>query len=347
VRRIKRTLKLQKLVGGLSKVSDRLNDARRVAQTLLDDLESSNVSTEGILMKAKRLARLMRDSDAQLWLEYETTGYPPSGFNVSSFGTCEKYVRKSGRVDVAEKYYIASLPQLEAIAEGLKQKSDSYSQAADKTMIVENFLVKNATEAFLANRAQIQFDARKAYNEHHALVIALRAAIHNYATDVHIAIELGDAAQDIFEEARRQVDNFVRSYAPKAAEQLVSMNQRMAENLPESYSQALTTCRRLLLTVADAIYAPSNEPYVDGSGKQRDVGPDNYKNRLMAYLETRTASKGSRELFASDLDHLASRLDAVNSKVSKGVHVDVPKEEARLAVIHTYLFLGEVAQVTN
>jgi hypothetical protein len=49
----------------------------------------------------------------------------------------------------------------------------------------------------------------------------------------------------------------------------------------------------------------------------------------------------------ADLEYLAKRLDAIYSKVSKGVHVEVTKGEARLAVIHTYLFLGEIAKVSE
>lgn len=324
-----------------------MDEARQVARSLLNDLETVVSETAGILMKAKRLGRLMRDTDAQNWLGYETSGYPDGNFSISSLGTCARYVRESGRIDKNGNYYLASLPQLEAMAEGQKRKSDTMHQSVDKTVVVENFLVKRATEEFLANQAKIQTNARKSYNETHALVISLRAAIHNYATDVFLAIELGDAAQDIFEQARERVDNFIRSYAPKAAEQLISINERMAENLPESYSQALTTCRRLLLTVADALFPPSDQPHIDKGGKKRDIGPENYKNRLLAYLETKTTSAGSKELLSSELEHLAARLDAVNSKVSKGVHVDVGKDEARLAVIHTYLFLGEVAQVTQ
>ncbi|QQN61266.1 hypothetical protein JIR23_16455 [Bradyrhizobium diazoefficiens] len=325
-------------------MSIRLDDARQIARTLLDDLETVTVRTEGVLMKAKRLARLMRDTDAQCWLELETSGYPKQSFNISTLGTCEKYARRSGRVDPEGKYYIASLPQLEAIGEGYKERAETLNQTVDKSVVMENFTVKRATEEFLANRARQQTENRKLYNENHAVVVALRAAIHSYATDVYISIELGDAAQDIFEQARTRVDTFIRSYAPKAAEQIVAVNARMAEGSDESYSQALTTCRRLLLTIADATYPARSDPYVDGAGKKRDVGPENYKNRLMAYLEQSTASAGSRELIASGLEHLAARLDAVNSKVSKGVHVDVTEEEARLAVIHTYLFLGEIAQ---
>jgi len=55
-------------------------------------------------------------------------------------------------------------------------------------------------------------------------------------------------------------------------------------------------------------------------------------------------SRSSREVIESELEHLAARLDAIYEKACKGVHVDVSEQEARLAVIHTYLLIGEVAE---
>ncbi len=315
--------------------------------TLLNDLETVTVKTEGILMKAKRLARLMRDGDAQRWLEYEMSGYPKEHFNPASLGTCEKYAKQSGRIDAEGKYYIPSLPQLEAITEGDKARSNALNQPTDQPLIVENFTVKRATEEFLANRASQQFTARKTYNESYALIVALRAAIHAYATDTYLAIEFGDVAQDIFEQARKDVDNFVRSYCPKAAEQIVAINERMRDKTNESRTAALTTCRRLLLTVADALFPARATDWVDSKGRPHKVGPEDYKNRLLACLDEKQTSEGSKEVISSGIEHLAARLDAINSKASKGVHIDVTEQEARLAVIHTYLFLGEVAAHTH
>jgi hypothetical protein len=44
---------------------------------------------------------------------------------------------------------------------------------------------------------------------------------------------------------------------------------------------------------------------------------------------------------------LAARLDAIYEKTCKGVHAEVTAQEARLAVINTYLFIGEVANVSS
>jgi hypothetical protein len=288
----------------------------------------------------------MRDGDAQQWLQYEISGYPKKDVYYACHGTGGDNLKQSGRIDAEGKYYFASLPQLEAITEGHKTSSDALNQPTDHR-IIENYIAKRATEEFLANRASQQTTARNTYNEYHALIVALRAAIHAYATDTYLAIEFGDVAQDIFEQARKDVDNFVRSYCPKAAEQIVAINDRMRDKTNESRTAALTTCRRLLLSVADALFPAHATDWTDSKGRPRKVGPEDYKNRLLAYLDEKQASEGSKEVISSGIEHLAARLDAIYSKTSKGVHINVTEQEARLAVIHTYLFLGEVAAHTN
>ncbi len=174
----------------------------------------------------------------------------------------------------------------------------------------------------------------------------MKSAIHSYVTDTYLAIELGDVAESIFENAREQVDKFIRSNCPKAAEKILVINERMQDGTDESLSSALTSCRRLLMDVADSVF-PAQKEWKDRQGNVRTVGAEQYKNRLLAYLSDLSTSKGSFALLESELEHLASRLDVVYDKTCKGVHVDVTLEEARLTVIHTYLFLGELATSTE
>jgi hypothetical protein len=295
-------------------------------------------------MKAKRLARLMRDSDAQLWLDLETRGYP-DGFAFSSLGTCRKYAISGNRFNPeAGNYYHQSLPTIEANVISDAAMVDAFRSDVSPNTTVENYLAAGATKALMATRLEVQNARRKAYGLSAGLFSALKSGIHGFATDTYLAIELGDVAEDIFENARKDIDTFVRSYCPKAAEKLVAINERMADNSSESRTAALTSCRRLLMDVADSLFPPRDEGWKDANGKTRKVGSDQYKNRLLAYISERTQSLGSRAVIESELDHLAARLDAIYEKACKGVHIDVSEQEARLAVIHTYLFVGEVAQ---
>lgn len=322
-------------------MSAKLDEARRVAASLLDDLEGGVSPIEGILMKAKRLARFMRDADAQKWLDLETRGYPEK-FSFATLGTCQQYARAGGRLTDDDKYFVASLPEFEAICQSDEARVNSFQKSGDTPNVIQDYLVKSATEAFIVNQLNMQNKLAAAYKGSKARLVSLRSAIHSYATDMFLAIELGDIAQDIFETARSDVDSFVRAHCPKAAEQLVAINERMADKSSESRTAALTSCRRLLVTVADSIFPSRNKDWTDGRGRARKVGPEQYKNRLLAYIAEQQ-SAGSEEVIVSGIEHLAARLDAIYEKACKGVHVEVSEQEARLAVIHTYLFIGEVA----
>ena len=173
---------------------------------------------------------------------------------------------------------------------------------------------------------------------------ALKSALHSYATDCQISLDFGDISSDVFGKAREAVDSFIRQTCPKAAGQLLAAYERLGGNEAEERAQCLASCRRVLLTVADAVFPAQQEEYEDSGGKRRKVGPDDYKNRLLAFLDQRLGSDGTLALVDGQMGHLAARLDAVYSKVSKGVHADVGENEAQLAMIHTYLFLAEVAR---
>lgn len=328
-------------------MSKRIDEARKISEALLDDLESSASKIDAILMRAKRLARLMRDSDAQVWLDLETKGYPDE-FGFSELGSCIKYATSGGRIDLKNsKYYPQSLPTIEANAESDEALLNSLRTAKAPTTKVKDFLEKNATEALMATQLKLQNQQKKNYASSKALYSSMKAAIHNYATDTYLAVELGDVAEDIFEGARNLVDTFIRSHCPKAAEKVIAINERMSDGSAESLSAALTSCRRLLMDVADSVFPAREEEWKDRKGRARKIGIDQYKNRLLAYLADLGESEGSYALLESELEHLASRLDVIYEKTCKGVHVDVSLNEARLAVIHTYLFIGEIATYTS
>ncbi|MDI3457722.1 hypothetical protein P7F69_12350 [Pseudomonas aeruginosa] len=332
-------------------MSSRVDEARRVAIELLDNLEGSPSKIDTVLMKAKRLSRLMRDPDAQNWLDLETRGYPDN-FVFSELGTCLKYAAAGGggggRVDLKEsKYYKGSLPAIEAESDSDEALLNSLRVARAPTESVKDFIEKNATEALMATQLKLQIQQRERYSKNKSLFSSLKSAIHNYATDAYLAVELGDVAEGVFDSARNLVDSFIRSHCPKAAEKLVAINERIQDGSDESSSAALTSCRRLLMDIADSVFPARDDVWKDRKGKERKVGVDQYKNRLLAYLAELEESEGSYALLESELEHLAARLDVIYEKACKGVHADVSLDEAKLAVIHTYLLIGEISSLST
>ena len=91
----------------------KLTEAHTVATDLLQKMETSDLPIDRHLLQAKRLARLLRDTDAQTWLDLEISGYQ-DGFNMLSLGNCLQYAKAAGRIDKKGNYYLTSLPRLEA-----------------------------------------------------------------------------------------------------------------------------------------------------------------------------------------------------------------------------------------
>lgn len=321
----------------------RMSEARSVATELLRQIETEDLPVERVLFQAKRLARLMRDGDAQTWLDLETRGYPDK-FDTSILGSCLQYATAGGRITSEGKYYLPSLPRLEADCASERGRVEN-ANVTKATGTAANYLVADATIKMLHDQIEAFAVLKKLYLDNVTLFYALKASIHNYVTDTLIALEFGDVAQSIFDELRRDVDSFVRLHSPKAAEKLVAIAERMKEGNREAYAEALTSCRRLLMTVADSVFPPSDVDWVDGAGKKRKVGAENYKNRLAAFIESKLSVESTISILENELEHLCLRLDAVYDKTCKGVHADVSAEEARLAIIEAYIFIGEVARL--
>jgi hypothetical protein len=323
----------------------RLNLAREAAKALLDDIESGTVQIAVLLMRAKRLARLLRDQDAQRWLDLELKGYPQN-FKFESIGTCKRYAMEGGRITEDGKYYLKSLPGIEASFKASEATLSAMKlPSIDKP--VQNFLEANATLHVFNTSRQHMSATQQSFTSWSELFSSMKSSLHSYAADSSIALELGDYAEGIFEEARNAIDTFVRSHCPEAAQQLVAINERMRDGDKESLSAALNSCRRLLSTVADTLFPATDQDFTDSHGKKRKVGKEEYKNRLICFLDKNISSKGDSALLQSEVEHLAARLDAIYEKTCKGVHDGVSPEEARLAVISTFLFLGELARHTT
>jgi hypothetical protein len=312
----------------------RYEQACVAAAELLTKLESSSITSEQLLLGAKRVARLLRDQDAQLWLDRELRGYMKDDPALS--GKSLSYVRAPGRCR-GSRFVTASLPALESEVASRQTQLGRISPPptipADQNGL-----------ARMEDRASVLQDEIAVRQ---SIVSAVRGAVHSSLADTHVALSYGSIVEPLFQKAREAADRFIAQHCARATEQLLSAEERLREQKEESYSQALLSCRRTLLSLADSVFPPRSTAYVGADGTPRDVGPDNYKNRLLAFV-TDELRRGTRiVLIAAELEHLASRLDAVYEQDCKGVHSDVTVDEARLALIHTYLFIAEIAAIVG
>ncbi|MFH0885171.1 MAG: hypothetical protein V1861_05675, partial [Candidatus Micrarchaeota archaeon] len=132
--------------------STRLELARDTAAQLLEELETGSVPVAQSLMRAKRLARLLRDEEAQRWLDYELKGYP-NAFDFSLLGSCQRYAVEGGRLTAEGKYWPQSLPKIEAEFKAAEATLNLLRMPAiDKP--VQNYLEAGATMQLIQSAQQ-------------------------------------------------------------------------------------------------------------------------------------------------------------------------------------------------
>jgi hypothetical protein len=298
--------------------------AKELSNVILSDLEINQLPISQILMKAKRLARMLHDSDAQKWLDYEIMGYPVV-FDPDDLGSCKKYYTSERPVIRDEKTnrpHSIGLPHLESYINSTK---------------IESVTKIGANES---QKMQI-------LNKHHELVNdfeRLKTTIHNYITEVNISLSVGDFAEDIFEDTRLSADKFIRENCPRAGEQLLAINERMKYYDPESFSQALHAVQKILVIVADTVIPVGEKLYLDKKGHERSVESHQYLNRIFSYIEQNSRNDPVLFMIESEMAYIFAKSDHSSEK-TKGLHERISKDDVELAIIHMYLIIAEIAKI--
>jgi hypothetical protein len=158
--------------------------------------------------------------------------------------------------------------------------------------------------------------------------------IHKFVSGVYYERQFAHLAASTFDAYKEDVDALIAEKAGDVLVKIPSVVSRLRERDEEAVSQALTTCRRILESFADAILPPSDQFYELG-GNQLSLDSSKHQNRINVYISQRTESASRRTRLRQNLSNLFDR-------VSTGVHKEVTSEEAYSLFLNVYLFLGEV-----
>jgi hypothetical protein len=171
-----------------------------------------------------------------------------------------------------------------------------------------------------------------------------RAHAYNYTSAALYQLRFSETAQNIFDEARRKLDLQLITLAPGASKKVSSIQDNLRSENSEDWANAVHSCRRLLQEVADVIY-PARAPE-ERNGRTVKLGPDNYINWLVCYIDDKSDSERYKALIGSNLSHIGERLDAVFRAAQKGSHSDIAsRDEAERYVIFTFLLLSDVTSL--
>lgn len=296
-----------------------------LASEIIDDIELSRIDAQAILLKTTRLARYINNSNVRDWLRLEMQGYDNSDLAL-------KYMNITGRWTDKEKGlgYWFPLSQVEAKinieTEKLKQLTIP-DTSAETALVITNKIQTSLenTSIRIAKLGGIK-----------SRVISL---VHDFATNVYYERTFDNLAESIFESYKEDIDLLIAENSDDILQQIPSVIARLSEREPESISQALTTCRRIIDSFADHIFPPTDETFNIG-GNELSLKANNVLNRINVYVYKHSDSSSRKTKIRQNISNLYSR-------VSTGVHSDVDFKEAKNIFFNVYLILGEILTLKN
>lgn len=189
------------------------------------------------------------------------------------------------------------------------------------------------------NREKLGNDGTLYRSNLQQVIVATSNAAYKHAAKLFKRLSFGEIPSRQFNSIRDRVDNLLLDLCPDAVEKFMAAYERLASSSAEDWSHALTATRRILKAVADSIY-PSRET----AKNERKLGPEQYINRLWAFLDENAAAGSDKDLAKSHIDYMGAFLRRLNEKASKGVHSEVTYDEAVRGVLYTYLTLGDLLE---
>lgn len=289
-----------------------------LAKEIIDDIELSRLDAQSILLKSTRLTRYVDNEEIRKWLRFEMQGYS------SKDEVSLKYMSKTRRWINKEKDEGYWVPLSQIVA--LKESSDIKLKGLSIPNTDIPIIASNASSNMNYTASNIaKFEGIK------STVLSL---IHDFATSVYYERVFDGLAESIFDSYKKEIDLLIAENTGDVLEKIPFVISSLSNTEPESISQALNTCRRIIDSFADNIYPAVNTP-IEVEGKQVSLKKDKVLNRIVTYVSDNCKSK-------SRFEKIKGNITCLYDRVSVGVHNDIDSHEAKSLFFNTYLILGEI-----
>ncbi len=300
----------------------RQEEAIRVADELLADIELKRLKASEVVLKASRLARLVGHTELTEFLGFERNGYPTDG---SAMG----WIARAGRWADREvgTFYAYSIAKVEAEVESSQQAIDAMRGGGNYSGEMALVASGRHDERILRSSATLSTWT--------GICGQVVSTVYDMVTEIYHELLFSELQASLFADTQEKVDGALAAASGTALDKIERISDRLRDGDPESVSQALTTCRRLIDSSADYVFPARDEPYTIGDEVNLKVGPQQVLNRLQAHTHACGASKSRR-------DRLRRTLSDLYDRCSAGTHAEVTIDEARFIFLQTYIALGEI-----
>lgn len=311
--------------------------ALKIIEESLKELESPKGSLLSAIQKLQRASDIVNDEDKKLWcsIQLADTKYVVPLKNLGAF----LVEHQDSESEAYQKGIIAQIKILEALNlnEDIHYCNEEINIKLDASgggYVNIGFIEERYADLVRLKKGNDGTYYKNHLNNH---INYVKKKAHELASQLYNQLKFSGTVSNCFDLMKNEVDDRLLDLNPAIAEQLMLAFKSISSEKEEEWSQALTTCRRLLESLADELYPASKNKF-----NGRPVGQTQYVNRLWAFMDGAIQSDSNKELAKAHIDFLGSWLEKVNKITNKGVHADVEKLEAVKSVFHTYLVVADL-----
>ena len=332
--------------------SERIRECTELSTEILKNFELSEIPVSNIILKCLRLCRLLGDEDGILLFTYESTGYPkgsdgmsPDAWRISKIAGRRYNLKEKNKKGKEEDTEYANLILVAELEEKISSLKIRLSAASDPDVSISS---SNPNQYVPVPSGNV-YERNSIVNSiqsNQRVLSKVTGSLYNYVLKIYNKLSYGNIIEDTFTTARLLVDEKLISLCPNSIGKFVSVYQNMDSDNPEDWANAVHSCRRILVDLADALYPASDIP-IGVNGHKIKVGQDQYINRLIQFIQSKSKSKTYCDVVGSDLSSIGNRLDAINDAVCKGTHTEIEKDEATRYIIHVYLLISDIVSLSD
>lgn len=328
----------------------------------LNGIDKTDMTLSSIIRKCIRIARLRNDYINLWWLNWETVSISNKKFNEiaqeiapyfskNEFESYKKnfaleWIRERSMVVVTENLKVTenqvcalSVGEIEVSIENNKRTASESFPPQGLHPLDLYFEEQSKGKIRLISNTLIQGEEK--------ILERIRQRAHDFLSHTEKQLLFGQLNADIFEDNRQYVDQKLGELCPEALSQFASAYRRTQEMNLESYAQASTSCRRIIKSLADALYPCSDKPIMCADGKCRILSDDKYINRLYQYIHEKTANSSSSELLLAEVEFLCNKIEKLYGLTCKGIHAEISEFEINQCIIQTYLLAGDILRISE
>lgn len=329
--------------------SKKTGECTALAEEVLEDFQTNRIPVESILLKALRLYSLMGDQYGIALFTYETSGYPttPAGLPqevwVIAEGAGRTYALQNPMNPTQLLYYSFPLllSELQAVIDAEKSQSQQSVYALRQDGLIQTLADGQVSPVFTN-----PLDRIASISTNQRWMQTIRGRLYQYVLQTYQYLKYGNAAEGTFAAFRAVADQKLKNLCPQAIDKLSASYNNLNSNNPEDWANAVHSCRRILVDLADVLYPPRDAP-IEIGGKPVKVGQEQYINRLVQFIAGKAESETYRDVVGADLSNIGNRLDAICSAGNKGTHEEVSKDEAARYIVHTYLLISDIVALMD